>query len=163
MYSGLNKVVKYMNKQVIIKSVSTLFTTEWHSATKFGVNQIMISIVMASFCGINSICRIASFTGNGLVRVLLKLNKAINENAISVTLKNLGQSGARELQSFLLSKNARWLKESGLTNITLDADSTVKSVYLTISNIERKWTLPIRDWGMILQQFLIKFEDRYKI
>ncbi len=31
------------------------------------------------------------------------------------TLKNLGQSGARKLQSFMLSKNARCLKESGLT------------------------------------------------
>ena len=28
----------------------------------------------------------------------------------------------------LLSKNAQWLHESGLENITLDADSTVKSV-----------------------------------
>jgi len=28
----------------------------------------------------------------------------------------------------LLSKNAHWLKESGLTSITLDADSTVKSL-----------------------------------
>lgn len=117
-----------MNKQGIIKSVGTLFPTEWHSATKFGVNQVLFSIVMSSFCGINRICKIASFTGDGLVRVLLKLGKAINENAISAALKNLGQSGARKLQSFLLSKNARWLKESGLTNITLDADSTVKSV-----------------------------------
>jgi hypothetical protein len=127
-YSGLNTVAKYMNKQGIIKSVSTLFPSQWHSATKFGVNQILFSIVMSSFCGINRICKISSFTGDGLVRVLLKLNKAINENAISVTLKKLGQSGSRNLQSFLLSKNARWLKESGLTNITLDADSTVKSV-----------------------------------
>ena len=127
-YSGLNTVAKYMNKQGIIKSVSTLFPTEWHSATKFGVNQILLSVAMSSFCGINRICRIASFTGDGLVRVLLKLNEAINENTISVTLKKLGQSGARKLQSFLLSKNARWLKESGLRSITLDADSTVKSV-----------------------------------
>ena len=37
-YSGLNTVAKYMNKQGIIKSVSTLFPTDWHSATKFGVN-----------------------------------------------------------------------------------------------------------------------------
>ena len=116
-----------MNKQSIIKSVSTLFPTQGHSATKFGVNQIMISIVMASFCGINRICRIFSFSGDGLVRVLLKLNKAINENAISTALKKLGQNGVRKLP-FLLSKNAHWLKESGLTSITLDADSTVKSV-----------------------------------
>jgi len=43
-------------------------------------------------------------------------------------LKTLGQSGARKLQMLLLSKNARWLHESGLESITLDADSTVKSV-----------------------------------
>ena len=127
-YSGLNTVAKYMNKQGIIKSVSTLFPTEWRSATKFGVNQILISIIMASFCGINRICRISSFTDDGLIRVLLKLNKAINENSISATLKKLSQMGARKLQSLQLSKNARWLKESRLTGITLDADSTVKSV-----------------------------------
>jgi len=127
-YSGLNTVAKYMNKQGIVKSISTLFPTEWHSATKFGVNQILISIAMSSFCGINRICKIASFTGDGLVRALLKLDKAINENAISATLKKLGQSGARKLQMLLLSKNAQWLEVSGLKNITLDADSTVKSV-----------------------------------
>ena len=127
-YSGLNTVEKYMNKQGIIKSISTLFPTQWHSATKFGINQVMISIIMASFCGINRICRVYSFAGDGLVRVLLKLNKAINGNAISIALKKLGQSGARKLQSFLSSKNAYWLNESGLSSITLDADSTVKSV-----------------------------------
>jgi hypothetical protein len=127
-YSGLNTVAKYMNKQGIIKSISTLFPTEWQSATKFGVNQILISIAMSSFCGINRICKIASFTGDGLVRALLKLDNAINENAISATLKKLGQGGARKLQMLLLTKNARWLKVSGLESITLDADSTVKSV-----------------------------------
>jgi hypothetical protein len=127
-YSGLNTVAKYMNKQGIIKSISTLFPTEWHSTTKFGVTQILISIAMSSFCGIKRICKIASFTGDGIVRALLKLDKAINENAISATLKKLGQSGARKLQVLLLSKNARWLEVSGLKSITLDADSTVKSV-----------------------------------
>ena len=33
-YSGLNTVAKYMNKQGIVKSISTLFSTEWHSAKK---------------------------------------------------------------------------------------------------------------------------------
>ena len=94
-YSGLNTAAKYMNKQGIIKSTSTLFPTRWYSATRFGVhpvkfasrnelfnrvNQVLISIIMASFCGINRINKISSFTGDGLIRVLLKLNKAINEN-----------------------------------------------------------------------------------
>lgn len=127
-YSGLNTVAKYMNRHHIVKSISTWFPTEWHNATKFGVNQVLLAITLASISGINRIYRIAIFSGDGLVKAILKLDKAINENAISATLKNLGQSGARKLQEFLLSKNARWLRESGLTSITLDADSTVKSV-----------------------------------
>jgi hypothetical protein len=127
-YSGLNTVAKYMNRQNIVKSISSSFPTEWHNATKFGVNQVLLAITLASISGINRIYRIAVFSGDGLVIALLKLDKAINENAISSTLKNLGQSGARKLQMLLLSKNARWLRESGLTSITLDADSTVKSV-----------------------------------
>jgi hypothetical protein len=55
-YSGLNTIVKYMNKQSIIKSVSTLFPTELHNATKFGVNQILLSVALPSFCGTKRIC-----------------------------------------------------------------------------------------------------------
>jgi len=127
-YSGLNSVAKYMNRQNIVKSISVSFPTMWHNATKFGVNQILIAITLASISGINRICRIAAFSGDGLVKALLKLDKAINENALSAVLKDLGQNGARKLQQLLLSKNAEWLHKSGLKSITLDADSTVKSV-----------------------------------
>ncbi|MCP4309688.1 MAG: hypothetical protein GY790_00360 [Bacteroidetes bacterium] len=127
-YSGLNTVEKYMNRQHIVKSISTLFPTEWHNTTKFGVNQVLLAITLASISGINRINRISVFSGDGLVKALLKLDKAINENAISATLKSLGQSGARKLQMLLLSKNSGWLRESGLERITLDADSTLKSV-----------------------------------
>ena len=127
-YSGLNTVAKYMNHQHIVRSISSSFPTEWHNATKFGINQVLVAITLASISGISRICRIAAFSGDGLVKALLRLDKAINENAISATLKNLGQSGARKLQMFLLSRNARWVRENGLESITLDADSTVKSV-----------------------------------
>ena len=127
-YSGLNTVAKYMNRQYIVKSISSSFPTVWHNATKFGVNQVLVAVTLASISGISRICRIAAFSGDGLVKALLRLDKAINENAISTTLKNLGQSGARKLQMFLLSRNARWVGESGLDSITLDADSTVSSV-----------------------------------
>lgn len=127
-YSGLNTVSKYMNGQNIVKSISTLFPPRWYNATKFGVNQILMVITLASISGISRICRIAAFSGDGLVKALLKLDKAINEDAISATLKGLGQQGARKLQALLLTRNAGWLRESGLKSITLDADSTVKSV-----------------------------------
>ena len=41
--------------------------------------------------------------------------------------------------------------------------AALKSVFLAITNIEKKWTVPIQNWGMILQQFLIKFEERCRI
>jgi len=127
-YAGLNTVAKYMNRQNIIRSISSSFPTVWHNATKFGINQILMAVTLASISGVSRICRIAAFSGDGLVKSLLKLDKGINKNAISATLKSLGQSGSRKLQTMLLSKNSRWLRESGLESITLDADSTVKSV-----------------------------------
>ena len=127
-YSGLNTVAKYMNRQNIVKIFGNSFPTMWYNATKVCVNQILMAITLSSISGISRISKIAVFSGDGLVKALLKLDKAINENMISATLKNLGQSGARKLQMLLLSKNARWLHESGLESITLDADSTVKSV-----------------------------------
>ncbi len=42
-------------------------------------------------------------------------------------------------------------------------DAALKVVYMAVAKVEKKWTLPIRDWGVILQQFLIIFEDRCKL
>jgi len=67
-YSGLNVVVKYMNRQGIIKIISKIFPTQRYNATKFGVNQILFSIVLASRSEINRISKISTFTNDGLVR-----------------------------------------------------------------------------------------------
>jgi transposase-like protein len=37
--------------------------------------------------------------------------------------------------------------------------NAIKSVFLAIRNIEKKWTVPFRDWGVILNQFMIIFEQ----
>lgn len=41
-----------------------------------------------------------------------------------------------------------------------DDSSAIKAVYLAISNLEKKWTMTIRNWGAILNQFIIIFENR---
>ena len=38
-----------------------------------------------------------------------------------------------------------------------------KSVYLAIAEITKKWTMPIRHWPIILNQFIIIFDERVKI
>ena len=127
-YAGLNPILKFMNKQGLVRMLSSVFPTQWQNATKFGTDQILMAVVMASLSGVHRMKKIANFSNDGLVRTLLKLDKGINENAISGTLKKLGQNGARKLQDVLLSKNAVWLEKSKLKSITLDADSTVKTV-----------------------------------
>jgi len=42
-------------------------------------------------------------------------------------------------------------------------DAVKKSVYLAIMEITKKWTQPIRNWGIILNQFIAIFEDRVPI
>ena len=44
-----------------------------------------------------------------------------------------------------------------------DDNSALKAVYLSINIIERKWTMQLRNWSLILNQFLITFEDRIKL
>ena len=39
-------------------------------------------------------------------------------------------------------------------------DSLIKLLYLAILGIEKKWYLPIRDWGIIYPQLYIYYEDR---
>lgn len=39
-------------------------------------------------------------------------------------------------------------------------EAVLKSVYLSIHEASKSWTLPIRNWGEILNQFIIIFEDR---
>lgn len=39
-------------------------------------------------------------------------------------------------------------------------DAVLKSVYLSIHEATKKWTMPIRNWGTILNQFMIIFENR---
>lgn len=38
-----------------------------------------------------------------------------------------------------------------------------KLIYLAIKNIEKKWTSPLQNWGVTIQQLYIKFEDRVKL
>lgn len=39
-------------------------------------------------------------------------------------------------------------------------DSVVKLFFLSIDSMIRKWTMPIRDWHIVMSQFMILYEDR---
>jgi len=42
-------------------------------------------------------------------------------------------------------------------------DSLKKSVFLSLMQISKKWTQPIHNWGLILNQFLAIFENRVQL
>ena len=41
--------------------------------------------------------------------------------------------------------------------------AVMKSVFLAVNEATKKWTMPIRNWGIILNQFLTIFEERVRI
>jgi len=42
-------------------------------------------------------------------------------------------------------------------------DAALKVVYMAVKKVEKKWTMPVRDFGIMLQQFLIIFGDRCRL
>lgn len=42
-------------------------------------------------------------------------------------------------------------------------DAVIKSVWLAVQQISRKWTMQMRNWGLILNQLTILFPDRIKL
>jgi len=44
-----------------------------------------------------------------------------------------------------------------------DDASAQKAVYLAIMNIEKKWSMPLHNWGLVLHQYITIFENRCRI
>jgi hypothetical protein len=128
-YGGLSSIMKYLNKIHFGQKLNEIFPTEIYNATKFSNVQVLLSVILSSFAGINRLKRITQFTSDPLVIALLGLEKKFNKDIISVRLKELGRRGAHRLEEFRLSLSRQWLTDSALTHITLDADSTVTTVY----------------------------------
>ena len=42
-------------------------------------------------------------------------------------------------------------------------EAVMKLVYLVLQNVQQKWTMPIREWKMALNQFAILFADRFPL
>jgi len=46
------------------------------------------------------------------------------------------------------------------TNYPTD-DSLRKSIYLSVGEISKKWDMPVRNWGVIIGQFMVYYEERF--
>ena len=74
-----------------------------------------------------------------------------------------------EIRKLIYTTNAienfnRQLRKVTKTKNAFVSDSALmKILYLATMNIVDKWTMPIRDWGLILDNLMIYFGDRIKI
>ena len=131
-YAGLSPLMRKLNQTFQLgKTLNKLFPTTMHNATKFTTAQTMIAVILASFAGIKHLKNIAAFTHDALVLRLLGLSdqSGLNKDVISTRLKSLGQAGAIKLHEYHLHQAQKWLKGCKNDYLTLDADSTVKTVY----------------------------------
>jgi len=58
------------------------------------------------------------------------------------------------------SLNSTIRKYTKVKTVFPDDQAAQKAVYLAIANIEKKWTMPMWEWGTIINQLIIKFGDR---
>jgi hypothetical protein len=129
LYAGLAPIMRYVRKMKLGKHLNEMFPTVMHNSSKFSNVHVLMSVILASLAGVHRMIRIANFSQDALVRSLLDLPKGLNKDVIGMRLKRLGQSGAQRLLEYFLSWSSQWLDRSGLKSITIDADSTVSTVY----------------------------------
>jgi len=73
-----------------------------------------------------------------------------------------------EVRRLIYTTNAvegfhRMLRKYTKTKTIYPTDDAVrKSVFLSIQEITKKWSMPIRDWGIIMGQLMVFFEDRFE-
>jgi transposase-like protein len=76
--------------------------------------------------------------------------------ATSPWLLAAGNEGAKFWLAFVTEP-----KNRGVADILIACDEAVfKLLYLALKNLEKKWTMPIKDWKQALHQFAIVFEGR---
>ncbi|WP_181950795.1 transposase, partial [Sporomusa ovata] len=73
-----------------------------------------------------------------------------------------------EVRRLIYTTNAvegfhRMLRKYTKTKTIYPTDDAVrKSVFLSIQEITKKWSMPVRDWGIIIGQLMIFFDGRFQ-
>ena len=71
----------------------------------------------------------------------------------------------QEIRKIIYTTNAvegyhRMVRKFNKSKSILSTDDTIrKVVYMSVSEISKKWTMPVRDWGLAYAQFMIYYED----
>jgi transposase-like protein len=58
------------------------------------------------------------------------------------------------------SVNSKFRKVTDARRVFPTDDSVLKALFMAVLDLEKKWTMPVRDWATIHAQLVILFEDR---
>ena len=61
----------------------------------------------------------------------------------------------------LESLNRQFRKVTKTKSVFPTDKSLEKSLFLAVQNITKKWTMPVRNWGVVVSQLEIFFEGRF--
>ena len=71
-----------------------------------------------------------------------------------------------EIRRIIYTTNAIESLNNSLRKVTKNRNSfpsdeaAIKLLYMALKNIQKKWTMPIQNWNLALQQLSIRFEER---
>ena len=92
-------------------------------------------------------------------RDLKEIYSAPNAEAGSEALEDFGKKWNSKYPMICKSWSDNWNDLVEFFNYPGD-DSIYKVMYLAIKNASAKWTMPIKEWGLAVNQFAILFEGR---
>lgn len=121
--------MEYLKRIELPNEFEALFPTTAHQARKFSLTHLMLSVILSSLSGVNRLTGIATFNWDPLLQSALGLVNGLNKDVISTEIKRLGQAGARVLDNMFGYRVKQELEASERDEITVDADSTVQTVY----------------------------------
>jgi hypothetical protein len=129
-YSGLSVAAEFCENTHFFKKLPSILKVSPSNALKFDKLKVVKANLFAALCGVNRAANISKFTADPLVSKILEIHKPVNPNALRKRLDDICSDNEQaNLRNLILEHNSLFLKKSGLSQITLDVDSTVFTAY----------------------------------
>jgi len=128
-YAGILPFFKFMQKLNVFNRLEASLSIPVGKNVQYLTSQIISSIVMGIFSGLNRIYKIESFTRDPLVQKLLALSGPIDKDTIIARLKRFTFCQSNELSELNGRFSRKIHRRLGTRHDILDIDSTPCTVY----------------------------------
>lgn len=143
-FSGLSVASTFCENTTFFEKLPNVLKDSKNNARKFEKSQVVKAVLYASLCGVNRMSNISKFTADPLVKEILNLDKQINPNALRKCLDSICLDKENiNICKLIAENNSFFLEKSGLSEITLDVDSTVFNVFGNQENAKKGYN-PIK-------------------